>query len=97
MKAQYEQFSLYGSVIYGGYKGLFELRRAHLLNKYIVEEENMLKDIWAMKGNFSPAELKCAKYFLPILKRRAIQWGLLPIAVVALEYLAIRGKNISLP
>ena len=95
MTAQYEQFTFYGSVIFGGYKGLYELRRAHLLKKYLVEEDKMLKAIWAMKGNFSPAELEGAKYFLPILKMRPIQWGLLPVAVAALEYLAIRRQKFS--
>lgn len=93
MKAQYEQFTFYGSVFFGGYKGLYELRRAHLLAKYIAEEEGMLKDIWAVKGNFSVAELKGAKHYLPILRKQPIRWGLLPVAFVALESMAILKRK----
>ena len=93
MTAQYEQFTFYGSVIFGGYKGLYELRRAHLLSKYIAEEDGMLKDIWAVKGKFSEAELKGAKHYLPILKKQPIRWGLLPAAVVVLESMAILKRK----
>ena len=93
MTAQYEQFTFYGSVIFGGYKGLYELRRAHLLAKYIVEEDKMMKAIWAVKGNFSQVELEGAKYYLPILRRQPIRWSMLPVAFVVVEYMAILKRK----
>ena len=93
MTAQYEQFTFYGSVLLGGYKGIYELRRAYFLKKYIVEEDKMMKAIWAVKGNFSSAELEGAKYYLPILRKRPIQWLMLPVAVIVLEAMAIHGKR----
>eukprot|EP00597_Dinobryon_sp_UTEXLB2267_P007098 CAMPEP_0170084740 /NCGR_PEP_ID=MMETSP0019_2-20121128/19839_1 /TAXON_ID=98059 /ORGANISM="Dinobryon sp., Strain UTEXLB2267" /LENGTH=162 /DNA_ID=CAMNT_0010300935 /DNA_START=32 /DNA_END=520 /DNA_ORIENTATION=+ len=77
-----DQYALYGtSLLFIG--GSFKpLRKAYYLNKYIHEEDTILKAIWALRGPFTQLELDGGDALLKQYKRVPRNLSALPVSFI---------------
>ena len=83
-----DQYALYGTslIFIGG--SIKPLRKAYYLNKYIHEEDKILKAIWALRGPFTQVELDGGDALLKLYKRAPRNLSALPVSFIA--YVAVK-------
>jgi hypothetical protein len=85
----WEQYAFYGSFGTAVFASFQPLRKGYYLNKWMNEQDEILKVIWAGKGKLLDSEMQAGKAYLTILRQTPRTWALLPISFCLFEGLKL--------
>ena len=86
MSTPWEQYTLYGTVIWATFASVQSLHKAYCLDKWMNETREDYKILWQIKGKLRDRfELKASKLFLELLRHSPRRCALVPFSFCVLE------------